>query len=231
MKIGIISDIHANQYALTEVLELFEKKKVKKIFILGDIVGYYYGTKEVLKIIKEWDCDVIKGNHEEILSKLYSKKLSENEVTTKYGSGHINSIKSLSDSELFYLFNLPHKIYRQYNDKKLFFCHANPWLGNEYIYPDSPKVLLNRFSEYKFDFIFFGHSHYPFSFSINNTICINPGSVGQPRDIFSLSSCGILDIENFVYTNYKVPYNKKILIEEIRNNDPDNNYLQLVLNR
>ena len=38
-----------------------------KILILGDNVGYYYDTLEVLTEIKKLNAIVIKGNHERML--------------------------------------------------------------------------------------------------------------------------------------------------------------------
>ena len=39
MKIGIISDIHGNIYALMRVLEDLDDQKVDTIICLGDLVG------------------------------------------------------------------------------------------------------------------------------------------------------------------------------------------------
>jgi len=231
MKVGIISDIHGNQYALAEILELFKSQRVERIFLLGDIVGYYYGVKEILKMLRDWDYDCVKGNHEEILEMLFYNKLKEDFIVAKYGSGYITTLKTLSPQELSLLFDLQKIIEIQVNEKRILFCHTNPWLGEEYIYPDSPTSLLNKFGNYNFDFIFFGHSHYPFSFFVNNTLCINPGSVGQPRDRYSQPSCVIFDTNNFVFTFLKVPYDKKSLIKEIKKYDANNKYLISVLDR
>lgn len=40
MKIPIISDIHANVYALINVLENINKEKVDTIICLGDLISY-----------------------------------------------------------------------------------------------------------------------------------------------------------------------------------------------
>ena len=39
MKIGVISDIHSNIYALDAVLNEFDKIKIDKILCCGDIIG------------------------------------------------------------------------------------------------------------------------------------------------------------------------------------------------
>ncbi len=40
MRIAVISDIHSNIEALTEVLRTADRHKVDRIVSLGDIVGY-----------------------------------------------------------------------------------------------------------------------------------------------------------------------------------------------
>ncbi len=54
MKIGVLSDIHGNHYALKAVLEEARRCGVEYLFILGDLVGYYYYPDEVLKLLEGW---------------------------------------------------------------------------------------------------------------------------------------------------------------------------------
>ncbi|MBN2572865.1 MAG: YfcE family phosphodiesterase [Ignavibacteriales bacterium] len=231
MKIGILSDIHANNYALEAVLNYLILNKVNKIFILGDFVGYYYGVKEMFNLLESWDCESIGGNHETIIKDIKLNRISQNEVVKKYGSGHMVALETMTKMQTVFLFNLPPSLLIEINKKKIFLCHANPWLSSEYIYSNSDISLLKKFGEYDYDYIFFGHSHYPFSFKINNTVCINPGSVGQPRDKYSLSSLVIFDTVNDTFSFHKIPYDKTKLFDDIQNYDPNNNYLRTVLER
>ena len=64
MKVGIISDIHGNHYALEEVLKVAIREGVEKLLVLGDIVGYYYHPEIVLEMLYKWSYEIIKGNHE-----------------------------------------------------------------------------------------------------------------------------------------------------------------------
>lgn len=61
-RIAIISDIHANIVALNTVLEDIEKRGIKRIFCLGDLVLKGSSPCEVVDIIKERCEIVIKGN-------------------------------------------------------------------------------------------------------------------------------------------------------------------------
>ena len=64
MKIAVISDIHANVYALMNVLEDIDNEKVDTIVCLGDLVGYGSQPNEVISMIKERHILCIKGNYD-----------------------------------------------------------------------------------------------------------------------------------------------------------------------
>ena len=67
MRIGVLSDIHGNNFALEQVLIEARKEGLTKLLVLGDIVGYYYSPEKALDLLYDWDFLMIKGNHEEIL--------------------------------------------------------------------------------------------------------------------------------------------------------------------
>ncbi|MHC5179342.1 MAG: metallophosphoesterase family protein [Planctomycetota bacterium] len=50
---AIISDIHSNLEALTTVLDDIEKRNIKTIYCLGDVVGYAANPKECLDLVIE----------------------------------------------------------------------------------------------------------------------------------------------------------------------------------
>ena len=60
MKIAVISDIHANIYALMNILEDIDDQKVDTIICLGDLVGYGPHPNEVVSTIRRrnilWLC-------------------------------------------------------------------------------------------------------------------------------------------------------------------------------
>ncbi len=62
MRIAIISDIHGNLEALKTTLEDIQKRKIDKIFCLGDIVEKGHHPEECVKLIRE-NCEVVvQGN-------------------------------------------------------------------------------------------------------------------------------------------------------------------------
>ena len=65
MRFAIFGDIHANLEALTAVLADAEKHEVTHYVCLGDVVGYNANPRECLEIVRNLDCPVVKGNHDE----------------------------------------------------------------------------------------------------------------------------------------------------------------------
>lgn len=57
-KIAIISDIHANITALGKVLEDIEKRKINKIFCLGDSVVKGASPEKAIDLLRE-KCEVM----------------------------------------------------------------------------------------------------------------------------------------------------------------------------
>lgn len=51
--IAIISDVHGNYEALKVVLKKIEQLEIKKIFCLGDVVGYYSQVNECCDALRE----------------------------------------------------------------------------------------------------------------------------------------------------------------------------------
>ena len=196
MKLAIISDIHANYIALKEVLIDIDKNDCEKILVLGDLVGYYYWPKEVVSLIKDNPrFIVIKGNHENLLNRCLNDSKFSTKCYEKYGSSFEYCKSELSELEIAWLSALPESLEIKIDDLLIGLYHGSERDLNEYIYPDVPMKRLNKIKS-KCDFLFFGHTHYPTMISNKGITIVNPGSVGQPRDIGSLASYAILNTEN-----------------------------------
>lgn len=181
MKIAVISDIHGNHYALSSVLEDCKNNEIELLFVLGDIVGYYYHPEIVLEMLKDWKCEIVKGNHEQILEDLLLGKVDRHEITKKYGLGHEMAIKNLSIEQVKFLASLNKRKVVRINNISFELNHSSPWDLETYIYPDTNEDILKKCLINSYDYVLIGHSHYMFSFSSANKTLINCGSVGQSR--------------------------------------------------
>lgn len=231
MKIAILSDIHGNNFALKSVLKEIDKEKVDKILILGDFVGYYYNIDFVLDLLDSYDKEIIKGNHEILMEKSIKSNKKSLDIQNKYGSGIEISKKKLRRKQIDNLINLPEKKQIEIDGLKIFICHGSPWDVSEYIYPDSSEVKKRKCLENDSDFVFIGHSHYPFIYESDNKTLINVGSVGQNRKVGGIANWVYLDTKKSKYIIKETTYDTKPLIEQIKKIDPEKKYLIDVLNR
>jgi len=221
MKIAVLSDIHGNHIALRAVLDAAKKERVSRLFVLGDIVGYYYHPDKVLEMLKDWELDMVKGNHEVML--LATGEQAE-DIKKQYGSG-IEIAKKIVDVKM--LNNLLFTKDVEVDGLKFKLCHGSPWDFNKYVYPDSPEDVRNRCKEKDYDFVLIGHSHHAF---IDGKL-VNSGSVGQSREQGGVADWVLIDTENESAELQEEKYDPSELIEEVKKKDPGVQYLHKVLLR
>jgi putative phosphoesterase len=231
MKIGVLSDIHGNHYALKEVLNDARLENVNRLIILGDLVGYYYYPNLVLDLISEWGFDIIKGNHEEILFNILDHPKSIELINNKYGTGHQCAIDKLNDIQLNFLRSLPETKSIIINGVSILMTHGSPWSKDLYIYPDADKEIVKKFDNFNYDFILFGHTHYACSFKTANGFALNPGSVGQSRQNGGKAYWSIIDTINKSYQFKITDYDATALKKEILEKDPKSRYNYDILER
>lgn len=210
MKIGILADIHGNVRALQAVIKVFSRNGVEKIFCLGDMIGYYHNSVEVLELLMDSDVSCIVGNHEGYLLG-YAQCPPE-----KWRLCFLQAVKEkISPKQLSWLSALPKTLEISLDGKTVAFFHGSPWDPlEEYMYPDSPG--FSRFGGLSWDYVFLGHTHYFMQRKINRVNIINPGSCGQPRDGGLESRAVILDVKNGELAVVREPYDILKTIEEAK---------------
>jgi len=207
---AILSDIHSNIEALTAVLADIDKRGIKKIYCLGDVIGYGPNPRECLDLIidrVEW---CVLGNHDYAV---FYEPTNFNYAAEQASFWTRSMLESVADRELCdkwwrFLGELSmKKIIKAKLGKvaaTLEFVHASPRRPiNEYIFPDD--VFTNPVKvKVLFDMVkhvcFVGHTHLPGVFLDDPDFylpeelghvypivdgehaIINIGSVGQPRD-------------------------------------------------
>jgi len=195
-RIAIISDIHANIEALNATIEDIKNEGIKNIICLGDIVGYGPNPHEAIEIVKEISNFIIRGNHDE--------GLIDETTTFDFNSYALEALnwqrKILDDKDKFFLKNLPY--FLKFDDFEI----VHGALSDFFKYITSIEEALFEKKYMKRNILFIGHTHragvfdlnekrfYPFPnggefvLSKNRYYIINPGSVGQPRDLNPLAS-------------------------------------------
>jgi putative phosphoesterase len=212
------------------VLQDSRSFNIDSFLFLGDFVGYYYWPAEVLKEVRSLPQKyMIQGNHERLLKDWKENK--KEAILQKYGKGIQVAFENLSVSEIELLINLPKTREIVLEGKKILLCHGSPNDPDKYIYPSESLPALQQCFLSGFDFIFMGHTHYPFCTMQDNTMLANPGSVGQPRDIGNLASYLIVDLQNKTFVFRRVLFDPKTIIQKAIQLDSELPYLHEVLLR
>lgn len=226
MKIAILADIHANIFALKSVMFACQQLKVDHFFILGDLIGYYYWPHEVLTELKQLSSlTVIQGNHERMLHAALDSPLERERIQQKYGSGLNYALEQLSSEWKRWLQALPVTQRIELDGLRFLLCHGAPFHEDRYIYPNADAELLKKCAASHADFIFMGHTHYPFVACLEGVVLANPGSVGQPRDKGDSASFLTLDTQNRSMVFHRVGFDTDTVMQAARQIDSHLDYL------
>ena len=183
MKLGILSDIHSNPFALRAVLKDIESFEVESILNAGDTFGYYPWAQETFDILKPLNMQSIIGNHDKlVLRTLESSEPNNSTERLAYQEAAAQNADDLSSAGRQWLRELPDQLQIDVEPWKIKLVHGTPddpsngrfYPDNETIYPWFPA---------KGEILIMGHTHYPILRRFEGGgILLNPGSVGQPRD-------------------------------------------------
>lgn len=231
MKIAIMSDIHGNSAALRAALDDVRRRKIERLLVLGDLVGYYYDARGVLDLLREWPFDAIRGNHETLLGDVSANATEADRYRAKYGSSLDVAHMTLSANDIAWLVSLPDRTTVSYGGLSLELCHGSPRDPDEYVYPDSTADTLDACKVEGRDVVLMGHTHYPFMSVRGTCVLLNPGSIGQARDRGGLASWCWIDTDTRTIVSEKTPYDTRALAAEARQRDLALPYLASVLER
>jgi len=230
MKVAILSDIHGNSTALDLVLTEARRMGVEHLLILGDLIGYYYDIRGVLDLLSSWPRTVIGGNHEAWLARTRADAADAAAYLEKYGSALRVALEILTPAELDELSTLPARSNFQAGETCFELCHGAPDNRDRYVYPTASNSELAT-CEIPGRIVLMGHTHYPMVSLRKNCILVNPGSVGQPRDIGGLAAWMIYDTSTGTFALRRCAYDTSALMTEARRRDPHLPYLSDILQR
>ena len=226
MKICFFSDIHGNYTAFKKMLKN-EKSEVDLFIFSGDIWGYFYKQKEIISEFRNMtNLYAIRGNHERYYLKCQKDKIYKNKLINRYGSSYGIEV---SRDETQYLSMLPDYIEIQMDGKLFGIFHGGieDYLEQR-IYPDS--VLDVNIYGNKYDFLIVGHTHYRFVKKVGNTLIVNPGSLGQPRDGKGFGYC-VLDTRDYQINFKNVDISPCKLLDDIEKKEQESENYKYLLNK
>ena len=180
-RIALVSDIHANVWALDAVLADIQKQGVDAVFNLGDILYGALRPRETFERLRTLgDLLTIRGNQDRQIYAASEQERREN-PTLDY------VVKDLDEEPIRWLATLPPTAIFE---EEIFLCHGTPASDETYLLEEvalgRPMLrpepdILRLLKSVRHPVIVCGHTHIPRLVSLaNGQIVVNPGSVGLP---------------------------------------------------
>lgn len=200
MKIGVLSDVHANLVALETVLA--DMGSVDALWVCGDTVGYGPDPSDVLALLVERKATIVAGNHD--------RAVATGENLDLFNPPAAAAVKLhqqwLSGAERDLLAALPRTL--EMSDVTL--CHGS-LRDPLWEYVTNPKSAAASLALATTSHCCAGHTHVPSLFRPGNEdqpgrvvygtayplaprVFMNPGSVGQPRDGDPRAAYAVVDV-------------------------------------
>jgi len=214
MKFAIFGDIHANLEALEAVLADAERNECTDYVCLGDIVGYNANPHECCQIVRDLECPVVKGNHDEQAS-IQEDLHGYNPLAEEALAWTRNQITN-DDKE--WLRDLQFTV--QVQDFTI--VHATLDAPQRWGYVFNQLDAARSFFYQQTPVCFHGHTHTPRAYVRDSTVrsvafqdlqiepgkkyFLNVGSVGQPRDGDWHASYAIFHFDQQVVELRRVEY-------------------------
>lgn len=224
MKIGIISDIHSNIYALEAVLDDMESRNIDLIACTGDLVGYGTRPNEVIDTIRKNRILTIMGNYDDAIGNFkmvcgcdYKDPKDAEKASL---SMYFTSMETTDENKK-YLSSLPKEATLNFNNKTIKLVHGSTRLINEYLKEDSKesKEVMDELAE---DILVCGHTHIPYYKYYGEKLLVNAGSVGKPKTNKPSANYVIINIDNMSSVKVEiieVNYDFEKIAREIEEND------------
>jgi predicted phosphodiesterase len=219
MRLGILSDIHANYEALSAVVEAYRHEAIDKYYCLGDTGGYGGSPNECSDVIRDLVEATILGNHDAAVA-------GRMDYSYYYEAArHALDLHAqlLTPTNLAWLKGLPYQL--RLEDLNVLLCHGSPVRLEEFEYifaPEQARECLPIYDELG-HLTLIGHSHLCKVFALSPTsveelppidfelrpdrkYIVSVGSVGQPRDYDNRASYTVYDSDRKRFEFKRVEY-------------------------
>jgi predicted phosphodiesterase len=217
MRYGVLADVHGNLHALRAVVDVLERAGVDRFLVAGDLVGYGPEPNRCVEVVAALDSLCVAGNHDLIVL----GRLSDDRCIPMARETLRWSRQVLSDDALAFLSQLP---LRCVAPGGVVVAHGS--LDDPQAYttrPDEAERQLAGLGATADDarLLILGHTHRPWAFrpstgrlptrrpvalARDEPMLLNPGAVGQSRELRARARCMLLDLDAGQATFLALPY-------------------------
>lgn len=194
-KIGILSDIHADLFSLTQALAVLERHQVEHILCAGDLVDRGYEGDLVVRRIEKLGIQTVMGNHDEDITLDEEDWLHPNRA----------DYERVNEHSLRYLENLPYTLELTVEGTELMVTHGSPEDNTEYLFHNCSEYIFQAALENSAgDVLIVGHTHTPMRIEVADYgLILNPGSVCQFASRDS-GTCAVLTVPSCEFVVYDI---------------------------
>jgi predicted phosphodiesterase len=206
MLLAFISDIHANFEALESLSG--ELSRADLVLCLGDLVGYYCQVNESIDYVRSINSLCVLGNHDNFLLRGYPP---ETLPAVRFGIDYAKSV--ITPDNYKWLLNLPLTWGGFIDGVSVLVNHGSPWSPlHDYLYPNNPD--LGSLELFQYDLIAFGQTHRSLLRCESKPYLLNPGSIGQSRDVRACACTIFMDTKTMKFEKVEKSYNPDLIIEK-----------------
>jgi putative phosphoesterase len=182
MRILILSDLHANPWALQAIEQ--DAGPLDYVLCAGDVVSYGPDPAGAIAWLREHDAITVRGNHDNAVGFNAHPRASPAKAHIAMALRDWTRAK-LSEKDLGWLQRLPVRLTWELQDRRFALVHATPF-DPLFDYRMTPQVsdeqLDAMLTGAQGDVVIAGHTHLPFTRRHRQCLVVNPGSAGQPLD-------------------------------------------------
>ena len=197
MRVGVITDIHANLPALQAALARIDEIGVDGVYCGGDLVGYGPHPNEVCRLINERGMPTIYGNYDYAIGRdledcgcayidQHDRELGQRSV--------VWTLEHTDEWAKDFMRGLPFDLRFELGGARVRLVHGSPRKVNEYLFENKPARTFERIAAgADCDVLVFGHTHKPWVHEYGGVLFVNCGSVGKPKDGDPRGAFAVLD--------------------------------------
>jgi putative phosphoesterase len=195
VKLGLISDVHADPVALELAWAHLTVLGADRIVCAGDVVGYGPFPDRVVEFLTGHEIATVRGNHDR--------------WALERGSGAVDPYgdSTPSDATLEFLARTPFDMAVSCGNRVGVVVHGSPRDDMEFVTRKNhpPNVLRDWLTTLDADFLVVGHTHLPMWYRApSGRLVINPGSVISAPRVKTSRTFALLDLDSLGVTFHDV---------------------------
>ncbi len=184
MLMAAIGDIHGNAPALDAVLAAVDEAGIQTVVNTGDIVVGFPFCNEAADTIRTRAIPSVQGEMDRLVARFLRKAEKLRETWSPHEFETLQwTYDHVRGDVIEYLSGLPRQLRLTLDGISVFVCHGSP--GSSVVALEK-NDSLDRFRRNReianTSLIFCGRTHDPFVKRVDDTLFVNPGSVGIPGD-------------------------------------------------